>query len=314
MAPDTRSNNQPSNASAARFSESLNQRSNQESLRVLSESDWTFWKNNGYVVIHNAVPRGHVRDIVDFLWEFQDMNPLDPDTWYVNPANEIRMAELKNSGMVEVYNHQTLWNNRQHPRIYDAFVDIWGREDLWVTIDRANLNPPVRPDHDFKGYIHWDIDTSLNPLPVNVQGVLALNNQTDSKMGGFQCVPGLYQNFSEWVKKQPAERDPFKPDISNFEIIKVPLQAGDLLIWDSMLAHGIRPNTSNRPRLAQYISMAPARPKEEKLRRWRINSWANRIAPEGYPFPGDPRNWEQTRYERADLTVLGKKLLGLHNW
>ena len=30
------------------------------------------------------------------------------------------------------------------PRVYDAFVDIWDREDLWVTIDRANLNPPKR--------------------------------------------------------------------------------------------------------------------------------------------------------------------------
>jgi hypothetical protein len=54
------------------------------------------------------------------------------------------MKELNNSGMVEVYNHQCLWDNRQHPRIHDAFVDIWDQEELWVTIDRANLNPPNR--------------------------------------------------------------------------------------------------------------------------------------------------------------------------
>ena len=44
--------------------------------------------------------------------------------------------------MIEIYNHQYLWDNRQEPRVYDAFVDIWDREDLWVGIDRANLNPP----------------------------------------------------------------------------------------------------------------------------------------------------------------------------
>ena len=46
--------------------------------------------------------------------------------------------------MVEVYNHQYLWDNRQSQRVYDAFADIWGCEELWVTIDRANLNFPKR--------------------------------------------------------------------------------------------------------------------------------------------------------------------------
>ena len=52
----------------------------------------------------------------------------------------------------------------------------------------------------------------------------------------------------------------------------------------------------------------------EDLRNWRINSWKHRIAPEGYAFPGDPRKWEQTKYERAALSELGEKILGLKNW
>jgi hypothetical protein len=47
---------------------------------------------------------------------------------------------------------------------------------------------------------------------------------------------------------------------------------------------------------------------------WRINSWKNRIAPEGHAFPGDPRKKEQTHYEKADLSELGKKLLGQKKW
>jgi Phytanoyl-CoA dioxygenase (PhyH) len=291
----------------------FNRRENGTPLRVLSEGDWRFWGENGYVIIPDAVPQENLDAVINLLWEFQEMDSQDPNTWYRNPARAIQMVELKNSGMVEVYNHQALWNNRQYPRVYDAFVDIWGTKKLWVTIDRANLNVPSRPGYEFRGFIHWDIDTSLDPLPINVQGVLALNDATE-EMGGFQCVPDLYRNLKDWVKDQPPGRDPFKPDISGFEVVKVASKAGDLLIWDSRLPHGIRENRSDRPRLAQYISLFPAPQDDEELRQWRIESWRHRVAPEGHAFPGDPRNWEQTRYKRADLTELGEKLLGLKSW
>ena len=60
--------------------------------------------------------------------------------------------------------------------------------------------------------------------------------------------------------------------------------------------------------------MMPAQEEDASLREWRVNSWRERIAPEGYAFPGDPRNWEQTKYEKAELSELGEKLLGLKNW
>ena len=58
----------------------------------------------------------------------------------------------------------------------------------------------------------------------------------------------------------------------------------------------------------------PAEENNEALRQWRINSWKDRIAPDGYAFPGDPRRWEQTKYGIAELNELGKKLLGLEKW
>ena len=148
-----------------------------------------------------------------------------------------------------------------------------------------------------------------------MQGVLALADQTDENMGGFQCIPELYRNYDTWKLTQPADRDHFKPDVTGFEMVKVKLEAGDLLIFNSTLAHGIRPNTTtDKVRIAQYISMMPAQPENEALVEWRINSWRDRIAPEGYAFPGDPRNWEKERYETATLNELGEKLLGLKAW
>ena len=293
----------------------LNDRSNGKPLRMLSEEDWKFWLYNGYIVVKNAITKEQAQETAQFLWEFEEKDPKNPDTWYTPPRAEMKMKELTGTGMVEVYNHQYLWNNRQQEKIYDAFVDIWGTEKLWVTIDRANLNFPIRPGFEQKGFIHWDYDPETRPQ--NVQGVLALADQTDENMGGFQCIPWLYRNYDSWKLDQPADRDRFKPDVSDLQdkIVKVKMETGDLLIFNSTLPHGIRPNHSkDKVRIAQYISMMPAEEDNEPLRTWRINSWKNRLAPEGYAFPGDPRNWEQTRYKSANLNDLGKKLLGIQSW
>ncbi|MBT8299001.1 MAG: phytanoyl-CoA dioxygenase family protein [Maribacter sp.] len=306
----------PGNPSTATSSKiNLNDRSNGKPLRVMSEEDWAFWIHNGYIVIKNAVPKEQARATADFLWEFEEKDPNNPESWYAPPRAEMKMKELTGTGMVEVYNNQYLWNNRQMQRVYDAFADVWGTEKLWVTIDRANLNFPNRPGHEQKGFVHWDYDPETRPQ--NVQGVLALADQTDENMGGFQCIPWLYRNYDSWKLSQPEDRDRFQPDISGLEdkIVKVKLEAGDLLIFNSTEPHGIRPNKSkDKVRIAQYISMMPAEEENEALRQWRINSWKNRIAPEGYAFPGDPRNWEQEKYGTAKLSPLGEKLLGLKPW
>lgn len=304
----------PGNPSTAKSSNlKLNDRSNGKPLRILTENDWKFWTTNGYIVIPDAVPKEQVKTLANFLWEFEEKDPKDPETWYAPPRAEMKMKELTNTGMVELYNHQYLWDNRQYPKVYEAFCDIWGTEKLWVTIDRANLNLPIRPGYDYKGFIHWDYDPETKPQ--NVQGVLALADQNDENMGGFQCIPELFRTYDTWKLSQPEERDHFKPDITGFDLVKVKLNAGDLLIFHSMQPHGIRPNHSgNKVRLAQYISMMPAEEDNESLRQWRISSWRDRLAPEGYAFPGDPRGWETTKYKAAVLSPLGKKLLGLDKW
>jgi len=306
MVPDNQHQDIPGNPSTAKSSlNKLRTEATSDSLRVLTLKQWEFWKEYGYVVIKNAVAREQAKETATFLWEFEDKNPDDINTWYTAPRTEMKMKELEGTGMVEVYNNQKLWNNRQTKKVYDAFVDIWGIEKLWVTIDRANLNFPMRNGHEYKGFIHWDYDPETKPQ--NVQGVLALADQTDENMGGFQCIPWLFKNYDTWKLTQPQDRNHFQPDTTGLE--------DNLLIFNSSEPHGIRPNRSvDKVRIAQYISMMPAQEDNEKLKEWRVNSWEHRIAPEGYAFPGDPRNWEQTKYKKAELSALGEKLLGLKKW
>jgi hypothetical protein len=303
----------PGNPSTAKSSTvKLNDRSNGEPLRVLSEEDWAFWEHNGYVIIKQAVSREQALKTAAFLYEFEEKDPNDSLTWYTAPRAEMKMKELANTGMVECYNSQLQWDNRSTQRVYDAFVDIWGTEKLWVTIDRANLNFPIRPGHEYKAFIHWDYDPETKP--VNVQGVLALADQLDENMGGFQCIPELFRDYDTWKLTQPEDRNRFLPDTSGFTPTKVKLEAGDLLIFNSTQPHGIRANNSDKVRCAQYISMMPAEEDNNELKEWRVNSWRDRIAPEGYAFPGDPRKWEQTKYKTAELNDLGKKILGLNRY
>lgn len=299
----------PSVATSSKFK--LCDRRNGEKLRVLSEDDWKFWIENGYVVIKNAIPQEQVQLLANYLWLYESKDPNNQEAWY-QPTVKMKMAELNNTGMVEIYNHQYLWDNRQYPRVHQAFADIWGTEKLWVTIDRANLNFPIRSGHEYKGFIHWDYDPETKPQ--NVQGVLALADQTDEEMGGFQCIPELFRTYDTWKLTQPEDRDHFKPDTTGFTPTKVKMKAGDLLIFNSSQPHGIRPNNSkDKVRIAQYISMMPADEDNEEIRQWRIRSWKEKIVPEGHAFPGDPLNREKSQLV-AKLSQLGEKLLGLKKW
>jgi Phytanoyl-CoA dioxygenase (PhyH) len=283
-------------------------------LRVLTPVDWQHWTERGYVVVRQAVPPANVKRLVELLWRFDEKDPRDPSTWYAPQRREHKMKELNNTGMLEIYNHQYLWDNRQEQRVYDAFVDIWDREDLWVAIDRANLNPPRKVKGNPNGFIHWDVDTSLSPPPIGVQGVLSLKKQ-DGEVGGFQCVPELFSDFDAWVKTQSADRDPLHPDTSGLKIVNIEMEAGDLLIFNSLLAHGVRPNhSSDRVRMAQYISMYPADWDNEAERLERIRLWRELDHPRRDAFPGDPRDWEKNNATTARLTPLGEKLLGLEPW
>ena len=91
---------------------SLKDRTKTNILRVLSEDDWHFWIHEGYIVVKNAISKAQAKKTAAFVWEFEDKAPHDSSTWYTSPRAKMEMEELVGSGMVEVYNHPILWENR----------------------------------------------------------------------------------------------------------------------------------------------------------------------------------------------------------
>ncbi|MCF3121135.1 DUF1479 family protein [Streptomyces arenae] len=297
-------------------------------LRVLSEEDFAHWQTYGYVVVKQAIPAEAAKDLLDFAWEFQGLDRGRPETWY--EEREFRSdldRELHIYGFVEAYHHQLIWDSRQTQRVYDAFVDVWDCEELWVTLDRLNLNPPniknrsrslIAPtERGFDINLHWDVDSTLGVLPQRVQGIIALDD-TQEDHGGFQCCPELFRRFDRWKVAQPDDRDPIRPviDRDDMPVVRPELAAGDLLIWNGMLAHGVAPNTSEQGvRAVQYLSMMPALESHDALRRSRVDSWSDLSTPEwNATLLGDAHKHESLRYGTAALNDLGAKLLGLKSW
>ncbi|MCH2118528.1 MAG: phytanoyl-CoA dioxygenase family protein [Pirellulales bacterium] len=272
-------------------------------MSVLSLQDLKFWEKHGYLVIRQAVPAANCEAAAEAVWQHLDMNAKDPESWYPHPP--------RRNIMVEIYQHQALWNNRQLPKVHDAFAQIWGTRRLWVSLDRASMNPPLRDTYHYEGpFLHWDLDLT-KPWPFGVQGVLYLTD-TAANQGAFACIPGFHHKLQTWLKRLPADVDPRQAvrDAYAQQAVFVEGQAGDLIVWHSELPHGSSENTSNRPRIAQYISMSPARDDLDELRQERIQAWQERLTGLGQNQPGQEHHQGKT----ARLTPLGRKLLGLDRW
>jgi hypothetical protein len=273
----------------------------ERSMPVLSAEDRAFWEEHGYVVVREAVPPENCRAAERAVWEFLEMDPDDRENWYPDPP--------RRGIMVEIYQHQALWDNRQYPRVHQAFAEIWGTEKLWVSFDRASMNPPERPGYQFPGpWLHWDMSLEM-PVRLKVQGVLYLTD-TPANQGAFTCIPGFHRKLEGWLASLPPDAEPRKIVRELPGAKPIGGKAGDLVIWHSALPHGSSPNSAERPRMAQYITMSPAREENEEVRSRRITGWQERLTGLGK----EQKEKEHFQGRTAELTPLGRRLLGLDRW
>jgi len=275
----------------------------------LSDADLQHFEERGYLVLREAAPADHVERTVEAIYAFLGIGRQVDERWYQDPVHV--------SGTVEMFQHPALWANRQHPKIHAAFSQLWRTEKLWVSIDRASFKPPAHPDHpEFEraGFLHLDADPWSGPVPFGLQGVLYLVDTT-AEQGGFHCLPGWHQRTDAWLELL-GDRKAIKGDeLAEVEgLTPIEAKAGDLVIWHKALPHGNGQNHSDRPRIAQYITMYPAAEDNDFRRGDRVCWWRRREAPPYQWVRGDPRHWEREHGETAELSALGRRLLGLDRW
>lgn len=220
-------------------------------------------------------------------------------------------TEVRGETCCRFWGHQAQWDIRQHPALHIVWAALWNTDALWVSLDSCRFTPPWRAGYAEPYGLHWD----LNPWDSNVsmlQGVLALTD-TAVGQGGFRCVPALYRDRDRWPTAPTIDgggEENWFAAADEREIVSVPAAAGDLIAWDYRLPHGNSKNSSTVPRLAFYVAMYPTL--DERLRQAAIESWrTGRCVPWWRSRPGYDR---AEPWPPADLTGLGRRLLGLDAW
>lgn len=216
----------------------------------LTADDVAHWDEDGYVILRNAVPPDQAQAAAAEIFRHLNASPDDPDSWYRN--------EQGHSIWVRTVRHPAFAANRRTPRVLKAFAQLWGREDLWPTIDQGGLNPPVRPDWPFPGpHLHWDYSLA-RPHTLDIQGILYLTD-TPEHQGAFTCIPGFHRTLGQWLDALPPDTKPRQAILDHPGAKPIAANAGDLILWHAMLPHGSSPNRGTQPRVVQYLSMRPTR-------------------------------------------------------
>jgi len=262
------------------------------------------FNQDGWLCVQAAVPAELCARLVEVLERELDLPVHDAARW---DAYRGSMRDL-----LPVWGHQAQWDIRQHPNVHRIFAMLWGTEALWVTLDSCRFTPPWRQQCAEQLDLHWDHDP-WDPALSSIQGVLALTD-TAADQGGFRCVPSLLHDRDAWPRIPHIEADgdvTWNANAAGREVVHVPARAGDLIVWNSRLAHGNSRNLSDRPRLAFYVSMNPAA-RNAALSAAAIESWhTGRCVPWWRTRPGYDR---VEPWAPAHLTPLGRRLIGLDPW
>lgn len=232
---------------------------NQESIQqVLTAEELACWETNGYVIIRNAISKEDCDATIKVLCDFLNIDRNDPQTWY-QPNN------AKQGIMVQLFQHPVLEKNRHSDKIRQAYEQLWNRTDIWVTTDRVGFNPPENAQWTFPGpYLHWDVSLNI-PIPFGLQGILYLADTAENQ-GAFTMVPGFHHRIENWLQQLPEGADPRNEDLYALGAKPLAANAGDFIIWHQALPHGSSRNTSQLPRIVQYINYQPV---DLALKDWR---------------------------------------------
>jgi len=223
---------------------------NLDRVEGLSADELAHWDEHGYVILRNAISPEAAASTETAIYDFLGMDRDDPESWY--------RQSLGHSIWVPLLRHPMLVANRREPRIHKAHAQLWGREDLWVTVDQVGFNPPERDNWQFPGpHLHWDA-TLAEPHCFELQGILYLTDVAEDQ-GAFSCVPGFHRTLEQWLKSVPEGVTVHAHAARTLTMTPIAAKRGDMIIWHHLLPHGSSPNRAQRPRVVQYMSLRPTR-------------------------------------------------------
>eukprot|EP01113_Clastostelium_recurvatum_P038408 TRINITY_DN574_c0_g1_i2.p1 TRINITY_DN574_c0_g1~~TRINITY_DN574_c0_g1_i2.p1 ORF type:complete len:468 (-),score=77.12 TRINITY_DN574_c0_g1_i2:178-1581(-) len=251
--------------------------------------------DHGYVVFEKVADSDQLNTALGLFWDLVELKRpqikrTDPNTWIDEywPA-DTNVGIMAGHGIGQ---SPFLWYARTLPNVKRAFANVWGSEDLLVSFDGCGVFRPIEHNPEWQtmgGWHHIDQNMRRKQGRHAIQGLLnILPSGPDD--GGFVCVPRSPAMMDRTFEKyhdlgNMKSRDYFRvPTDSHFwqeELeainrsddnkhdlmsVKIVLDAGDFIMWDSRCIHCSHPPTapSSHPdaatslkRLAAYICMVP---------------------------------------------------------
>jgi len=284
-----------------------------------------FFETHGFVVVRDVLDADEIKETVDEFFcsidNGQAASDQDLERFYADQPFG------RNFGIIGTgpdLNSIAQLNNRQNPKVYEAFSTVLKNNDLIVEHDRLGVLRPTFRDSGEKvewrtrdRWIHLDCNPSTGDASIGgfkvedckfidfkqtlvVQGLITLTDAREED-GGFHCIPGGHRFAHDWTErrlKEGKESMQVEPDDPiRAGVKKIPIRKGCLLVWNTLLFHGNHPNFSKEWRMVQYIRMLPSR---VTFGRPRGATHFQPLCPEMKYYP-----------PQFQMTALGKKLFGI---
>ncbi len=295
------------------------------------------WSRYGFIVGKSLVSKKQCQQAVERIKTVLDTlsdgkyDITKPETYGYLPKDEQGLPCISR-GFFELYHDDSLAQLRQSVRLWLHHVLLWGRADLWTSFDRFGIktqdqdNAPGLP-------LHVDQNPLVHPYFKTTQGVLALVD-CPVEQGTFVGVGGSRNLFNRYVtaieKHDAAYRGEYVEAGWNLDLDRqlrpfaqpIPLEAGNLVSWDSRTTHGNSPNLLTSPRFVAYISYGPTRETVPGMRERRLealNTGIGQNMREALMHASKPprcslaHSFEPLR-NKEQLTYLGKLLYGTSLW
>jgi ectoine hydroxylase-related dioxygenase (phytanoyl-CoA dioxygenase family) len=304
----------------------------------------TYFKEHGYVVIRNVANKEQQETGVSLFWDLcESKQPAlkrnDPSTWITD-----HWVASPSVGIMSGYGigqSEFLWYARLLPKVREAFATIWGNDDLLVSYDGCGVfrPPEINPKWRTDGaWYHIDQNLYNRPGLHAIQGLLNFF-PSGTYDGGFVVTPKSHLMIEEAFARIPdlcskKARDYFRTpadlifwtearnaikrnETNRYDLlpVKLVLDAGDLVLWDSRTIHCSHPATRDDPssanrlkRLAAYICMTPAASAKnlEELAKYRVLAFQKGITTTHWPHEFYP-SWIQ----RDKLPGVGAEVVKL---
>jgi hypothetical protein len=298
-------------------------------------------EEHGYVVIENVVDDGEADRLATLFWEYMDALTLgrlrrdDPSTTtdYSRPMHSKGMITHYNCGL-QRYAIESRMACRK------VFAALWGTDRLWTSFEGTVFSR--RPErYPNKSLLDWKakqwkealVVTQTAPGLLNVQGMMSLTTQHEHEHV-FVCVPGAHKVHEQLVAMEPVTKvnhvvlsDAQKAFLAGYEVKRVVVPKGSMVLWDSRLPHGTAsyckegadPQTC---RVAVAVSMRPALEDNPVLVKRREHCFAKGLVTAGFVdnlqwFPEKPHTHGKRMAEFAvppsdqEMSDEEKRLHGL---